>query len=84
MDGSFVVSDAGSRNGTVVNGKSLDPGKWLQIQDGDRLFVGHIELLVRIGSRIELEHLLSALDDSATDSSVATHGLPEQEGSIQK
>ena len=39
-DGNWSVVDAGSDNGTVVNGKDVPPGEAVPLRDGDRIHLG--------------------------------------------
>lgn len=62
---SFVLSDAGSRNGTWVNGKLIDSPTVLQ--DGDYLGIGHTLLRFRSGLRTteQTQLLQSVVPDPA-------------------
>ena len=46
-DGSVVVEDLGSTNGTLVDGQRIDRSR---LQDGATVRVGHTDLVVRIGT----------------------------------
>ena len=39
-DGSWSVTDSGSPNGILVNGKDVPPGETVPLQDGDRIHLG--------------------------------------------
>jgi pSer/pThr/pTyr-binding forkhead associated (FHA) protein len=47
-DGSFVIEDLGSTNGTYVNGRRID--KPLALEVGDRIEVGASALVVQVGA----------------------------------
>jgi pSer/pThr/pTyr-binding forkhead associated (FHA) protein len=55
-EGQFVLSDAGSRNGTWINGVKLDHAARLPIKDHDRLRFGGIEA-VYLSPKALFEHL---------------------------
>lgn len=40
---SWEVRDAGSRNGTYVNGRSVEAGRWVPLQQADRVAFGRID-----------------------------------------
>lgn len=40
-DGSFVIVDVGSTNGTILNGAPLDPGVRTPVHDGDQITLGY-------------------------------------------
>ncbi len=46
--GIFTVEDMGSRNGTLVNGEPLEPGKPRKLSDGDTITVGRTPLRFEI------------------------------------
>jgi pSer/pThr/pTyr-binding forkhead associated (FHA) protein len=39
-DGSWVILDPGSENGTIVNGREIAAGERVPLRDGDRIHVG--------------------------------------------
>ena len=39
-DGSWVVLDPGSENGTIINGREIAAGERVPLRDGDRIHVG--------------------------------------------
>jgi pSer/pThr/pTyr-binding forkhead associated (FHA) protein len=39
-DGSWSLTDLGSVNGTMVNGRKIDPGTPVPLHDGDRINIG--------------------------------------------
>jgi pSer/pThr/pTyr-binding forkhead associated (FHA) protein len=45
MSGEWSVSDAGSKNGTTVNGTRLAPRELVEVTNGDRVTFGSIETL---------------------------------------
>ena len=51
-DGACILRDAGSANGTYVNGRTVDRHV---LQQGDMIQVGAARMEFRIGSRDELE-----------------------------
>lgn len=47
-DGKILMVDLKSRNGTIVNGKKLDPKKAKVLKDGDEIKVGKLEFVAVI------------------------------------
>ena len=45
-DGSFVLYDMGSRNGTVLNGHELDPHQPYPVTDGDKIQLGRLLITI--------------------------------------
>ena len=39
-DGSFIIVDPGSANGTAVNGSEIPPGQPVPLHEGDRIHLG--------------------------------------------
>ncbi len=56
-DGSWLIEDVGSRNGTWVNDKRLAVGAPVELRDGDRLEIGQ-QLLVFSAGEFVLEEVL--------------------------
>jgi len=79
-DEEITVCDLGSSNGTILNGKPLEPGVPVPVGDGDRLQIGPVELIVRIDEGVELEHLLSGRPEPQADPNIETD-VPEWEQS---
>lgn len=50
-DGSWVLLDVGSTNGTVLNDRRLDPNREYPLNDGDRICVGSFVLVFRPAKR---------------------------------
>ena len=59
----WTVTDAGSSNGTSVNGRLLTPNVARPVGDGDRINVGPVELVVASVADTEPEPGTRALDD---------------------
>jgi pSer/pThr/pTyr-binding forkhead associated (FHA) protein len=47
-NGSIVVEDAGSTNGTFVNDEPIGRAGWRELRDGDRLRVGGFTTVVKV------------------------------------
>lgn len=52
-DGKILLLDLKSRNGTVVNGKKLDPSKAKILKDGDHIKVGKLEFTAIIEAGVK-------------------------------
>lgn len=46
-EGGTFIEDMGSRNGTRLNDQVLEPGRTYALDDGDKLFVGRVMLIVQ-------------------------------------
>jgi len=58
-DGTCVVTDLGSRNGTYINGDQIESG---ELRDGDRLVVGEVQLRLRCAAS---SNIILTDDDAA-------------------
>jgi len=54
-DGSFVISDSGSKNGTSVNGRVLRPNEQATLADGDELRFGSAAYRFYLTKRLHRE-----------------------------
>ncbi len=45
-DGSLCVADAGSKNGTSLNGRNLQPREFTRLQEGDKIRFGNVNATV--------------------------------------
>jgi pSer/pThr/pTyr-binding forkhead associated (FHA) protein len=61
--GRLLAEDAGSTNGTLLDGRPLHPGEPVEVGEGSRIRVGAFELLV--GSPGQLHRVLTAAADTA-------------------
>jgi cyclic nucleotide-binding protein/FHA domain-containing protein len=51
QDGAYhLIEEVGALNGTSVNGRKLTPGKALPLASGDRIAVGMVTLLFKVGA----------------------------------
>lgn len=48
-DGSWSITDQGSPNGILVNGKEAPPGEAVQLRDGDRVHLGAWTVITMVG-----------------------------------
>ena len=46
-DTRLTITDLGSVNGTMLNGKKLNPEQAQEVHDGDELLLGHLSMMVR-------------------------------------
>ena len=67
--GLFFVLDRRSRNGTVINGKRIAPGRLKELSEGDEIAIGHVTITVRTveagasgGTRTRFKDLLGSAD----------------------
>jgi len=54
-DGGFALSDSGSKNGTSVNGKRLEPKEYVALKHGDEIRFGTLSLRFYTTSRLHRE-----------------------------
>ena len=47
----FVITDSGSKNPIVLNGRPMGPGVQMRLADGDRVKIGDYELQVNVAAR---------------------------------
>jgi pSer/pThr/pTyr-binding forkhead associated (FHA) protein len=76
-DGSFVIEDLGSTNGTYVNGRRID--RPLALEVGDRIEVGASALVVQVGA-IQPTPAASETVAPPSRSAPATEAAPEPAG----
>lgn len=63
-NGSYILRDGGSANGTFVNGQQLEDSGLRILQDGDHVGIGEHELIFRSGDQIS--STLSGVEDLPT------------------
>jgi ABC-type multidrug transport system ATPase subunit/pSer/pThr/pTyr-binding forkhead associated (FHA) protein len=61
MGGQFFVEDRGSANGTYVRGQRVAPGHKIPIQNGEKIFIGPMPLLIQV----EAEEVAVVVEDLA-------------------
>ncbi|MGB7339575.1 MAG: FHA domain-containing protein [Phototrophicaceae bacterium] len=47
QNGSYLIKDLGSTNGTWINGEKIPPYRQIQLHDSDQLRLGHFTMLVK-------------------------------------
>jgi pSer/pThr/pTyr-binding forkhead associated (FHA) protein len=51
-EGTLLVADTGSTNGSFINGRRITPGEARQIEDGDMVGFGDVEVRFRKDSKL--------------------------------
>ena len=77
-DGSFVIRDDDSTNGTRVNDQKVDAGQSVQLKSSDIVKLGSVEVLYDAmdGARLESSRTISVIN--LNDASTKTGGTPTE------
>ncbi len=77
-DGSFVIRDDDSTNGTKVNDQKVEAGQSVQLHNSDIMKLGSVEVLYDAmdGQRIESSRTISVIN--LTDGGTKTGGIPTE------
>jgi len=51
QSGGFVITDSGTKNPIVLNGRPMGPGKQMRLGDGDQIKIGDYQLRVSVATR---------------------------------
>ncbi len=77
-DGSFVIRDDDSTNGTKVNDQKVEAGQSVQLHNSDIMKLGSVEVLYDAmdGARLESSRTISVIN--LTDGGTKTGGMPTE------
>ena len=80
-DGKVIVADAGSTNGTYVDGKKLEPGAEVELKDGSDVVFGSFSLRYQAAAESEEQRVESEepADVEACEAAVEPEDVAEQE-----